>query len=194
MNSGYIKTRSNSGCPKRQTRKRAVTSWDKILRNNLHGHIAEVRRVWQRANLSPKQGPPRCIFYGSTRKTAIDLSTLAIRILGDATAVDGIPMCACVRKGDRIGVGTPNGDKQHPWQHAELIDGLAWIAHLARRPPNDCPGGILYRDIQGVRIRCWVWAVMLDYIDAAQPWGVSEGKRRISIGRSAARSMFRPCW
>lgn len=170
-----------------------MTSCETVLRNNLRGHIAEVRRVWQKANRARSRVHSICIFH-SARKTAIDLSTLAVRILGDATAVEGIPMCACVRKRDRIGVGPPNGDKQHPWQHAELIDCLAWIAQLARRPPNDSSCGILYGDIQGVRIRCWVWAMMLDYIDAAPSWGVSEGKRRISIGRSTTRSRFRPCW
>lgn len=91
-------------------------------------------------------------------------------------------MCASVSKRDRIGVSTPNGDEQHPWQHAELVDCLAWVAHLARRPTNGRSGGVLHGDIQGVWVRFWVWRVVLNYIDAAPSRGVSGGKYRISIG------------
>lgn len=75
---------------------------------------------------------PICIFHRSTRKTTVDLATFAVRILDDTGAVERVPMCASVSKRDGIGVSAPNGDEQHPRQHAELIDGLAWVARLAR--------------------------------------------------------------
>ena len=91
-------------------------------------------------------------------------------------------MRASVRKRDRIGVSTPNGDEQRPRQHAELMDCLAWVAHLTCRPTNGRSGGVLYSDIQGVWVRGWVWRVVLNDIDAAPSRGVSGGKCRISIG------------